>query len=64
MPEESLLPQSDEEIAKNKLEVELAGVVMEVDINTGEVLRVVSSNPGDYLLYQPGIKINFVPQFH
>lgn len=63
MPSESLVPETEAEIAQNKLEFALEGMIIEVDINSGELIRIISSNPGNYLLYQPGNKINFIPQF-
>mgnify|MGYP006305592611 CR=1 FL=1 len=62
MPEETLLPEDNYETMDNRIEVEVEGLIMEIDATSGELLRIVSSNPGDYLLYQPGVKINFVPQ--
>ncbi len=29
---------------------------------TGEIIRVISTNPQDYLTYQPGSEIEFSPQ--
>ena len=62
MPVETLVPESNRELARHKLEFSLEGIIIEVDIDSGELVRVISSNPGDYLLYQPGHKINFIPQ--
>lgn len=64
MPEEILLPENDSSISNNKIEINCRGLIMEIDLNSGELLRVISSNPGDYLIYQPGLKIDFVPQVH
>jgi len=55
----------DEELAKS-IEVELDGMIMEIkvdSINSGEIVRVISSNPNNYLnaQYQPGTKIEFKP---
>ncbi|MCK8826243.1 YlzJ-like family protein [Natroniella acetigena] len=58
---------AEEEIKKDQLlEVEIDGVTVEVKMNSmqsGEVVRVISSNPNDYLLssYQPGNNIKLKP---
>lgn len=62
MPEEILLPRDN--LDNNKMEFELENLVLEVDTVSGELLRIISSNPGDYLLYQPGTKIDFIPQIY
>ncbi|OCL27165.1 hypothetical protein U472_06725 [Orenia metallireducens] len=61
------LDEDSEEIAET-VELDYNGVTMEVkvtDINAGEIVRVISSNPNDYLIsqYQPGTKIEFRPTF-
>jgi hypothetical protein len=49
-------------------EIEVAGAKMLVEqtgIAQGRVVRLLSTDPGDYLLaqYQPGTEIRFVPRF-
>lgn len=59
-----LVPESDDSDFNNKIEIEIKGLVMEVDLNTGKLTRIISSNPEAYLLYQPGLKIDFIPQIN
>ncbi|PRX33590.1 YlzJ-like protein [Orenia metallireducens] len=61
------LDEDTEEMAET-MELDYNGVTMEIkvtDINAGEIVRVISSNPNDYLntQYQPGTKIEFHPTF-
>ncbi|MCK8816457.1 YlzJ-like family protein [Natroniella sulfidigena] len=58
---------AEEEITEDQLlEVEIDGITLEVKMNSmesGEVVRIISSNPNDYLLsdYQPGNNIKLKP---
>ena len=57
----------DEETADLQ-EVEVNGLILEINfdsIESGEVTRIISSNPSDYLIpqYQPGTKVEFKPSF-
>ncbi|WP_408954480.1 YlzJ-like family protein [Natroniella sp. ANB-PHB2] len=58
---------AEEEITEEQLlEVEIDGITLEVKMNSmesGEVVRIISSNPNDYLLsnYQPGNNIKLRP---
>ncbi|GAB6098816.1 hypothetical protein JCM16358_06950 [Halanaerocella petrolearia] len=61
IPEEELL---EEEEPKQRKEIEVDGVTMEVDLETpysGKVVRVISSNPDDYMSYSPGAQVEFGP---
>jgi len=58
----------DNEEMEETMELDYDGVTMEIkvtDINAGEIVRVISSDPNDYLnaQYQPGTKIEFRPSF-
>lgn len=58
----------DEQLEEERMEIDYNGVKMEVKVNSlnsGEIIRVISSNPNDYLndQYQPGTKIEFAPVF-
>ena len=60
-PEERL----EEEEPEDTREIEVDGVKLEVKLTsdqTGEIIRVISTNPQDYLTYQPGSEIEFGPQ--
>ncbi|AGB40705.1 hypothetical protein Halha_0732 [Halobacteroides halobius DSM 5150] len=56
----------EEDEMKQKKEVEINGVTMEVDLDnpySGKVTRIISSNPQDYLNNQLGTKVKFGPDF-
>ncbi|TDX42956.1 YlzJ-like family protein [Orenia marismortui] len=64
---DGLWPDEDFEI-EERMELNYDGLTMEVKIdsaNSGEIIRVISSDPNDYLnqQYQPGTKIEFKPVF-
>ena len=62
MSQEVLAKETTTEALSNRLECQLEGKIMEVDIDSGKLLRIISSDPNDYLLYQPGLKVSFKPQ--
>ncbi|MGM0502151.1 MAG: YlzJ-like family protein [Bacillota bacterium] len=59
MDEETLASAVISDDETTRLEFNLQGMVMEVDLDSGKLLRVISSNPRDYLLYQPGLEVGF-----
>lgn len=60
--EEELTAGVNSEMFTNRHQINMDGVIMEVDLDSGELIRVISSNPANYLLYQPGLQISFQPQ--
>ncbi len=50
------------------IEVEVNGITMlvkQTEVDAGEIVKVISSNPKDYLNlnYQPGNVVQFTPEF-
>jgi hypothetical protein len=60
--EEELTAGVNSEMFTTREQINVNGVIMEVDLESGELIRVISSNPASYLLYQPGLEISFQPQ--
>ncbi|GAB6137582.1 YlzJ-like family protein [Halanaerobaculum tunisiense] len=61
IPSEELV---EEEANSEYKEIEIEGVTMEVKLDdpySGEVVRIISSNPQDYMNYAPGAKVEFGP---
>ncbi len=54
--------------AEELMELDYDGITMEIKVdtfNSGEIVRIISSDPNDYLNmnYQPGTKLEFKPVF-
>ena len=67
LPIEMVLEGIDREGARYQ-ELEVEGAILQVEhygVNRCRVVRLISSNPMDYLQngYQPGTELEFVPQF-
>ncbi|MGM0370132.1 MAG: YlzJ-like family protein [Bacillota bacterium] len=60
--EDELTAGVTEEMFTTRQQINVNGVIMEVDLESGELIRIISSNPASYLLYQPGLQISFQPQ--
>jgi hypothetical protein len=62
----SIIPTEDllefEYSDKERKEIEIRGVKLEVELtshHSGKIVKIISSNPQDYLYYQPGQEIDF-----
>ncbi|SDB98068.1 MULTISPECIES: YlzJ-like family protein [unclassified Candidatus Frackibacter] len=72
IPGEVIFNEEDEEVVGTKetdlIEVEVNGITMlvkQTEVDAGEIVKVISSNPKDYLNlnYQPGNVVQFTPEF-